>query len=60
MVFCEDAFITLKSTVFTRVGGIWRQVDQAREVLTGMERDKSLYRRQKLVYGSPCDSGSLQ
>lgn len=36
--------ITLKSTVFTRVGGVWRQGDQAREVLTGMER-----KGQKLV-----------
>lgn len=37
MVFCEDFFGTIE--VYSRVDSFWRQGDQAREVVVGMERE---------------------
>ena len=53
--FMKFILLILKSTVFIRVGRVRRQGDQAREIVVRMESEG-----QKLVFGSPCDSGTLQ
>ena len=53
--FMKFILLILKSVVFIRVGRVWRQEDQTREVVVRMKSDG-----QKLVFGSPCDSGTLQ